>query len=201
MKRIYLKGEDHPFYGKKHNSESKQKMREAKKDYIPWNKGKNMCEETKEKLRISLKNIMNKPEIKNKISGKNNHGYGKKHTEDHIEKIRQARLHQKFPFKNSKPERFIQSVLSVNGIGYRTHEPILGQPDIFIEPNICVFVDGCYWHCCEKHGKGIYTERIIRDEKVNNKLKDQGYKVIRIWEHEINSDIMGCLNKIRGTNL
>ncbi len=58
--------------------------------------------------------------------------------------------------------------------------------------------------CESKKGRnhpmyGKYPERIIKDEKVNNTLKKQGYKIIRIWEHEINNDIMKCLDKIRGT--
>jgi group I intron endonuclease len=56
-----LYGEKHPFFGKEtwmkgktHSEKSKKKMREAKKNFIPWNKGLKMNIETKFKLSQSL---------------------------------------------------------------------------------------------------------------------------------------------------
>lgn len=37
----------------------------------------------------------------------------------------------------------------------------------------------------------------IRDKHVNQVLTDQGYKVLRFWEHEINSDVEGCFKTIK----
>lgn len=59
----------------------------------------------------------------------------------------------------------------------------IGQPDIFIEPNICLFIDGCYWHKCPTCGFGNGRER---DMFVTGELQKQGYVVIRLWEHEVN---------------
>ena len=100
-------------------------------------------------------------------------------------------------FNNTKPERFLQSILSVNGVEYETHKKLYGLPDIFIEPNTCVFVDGCYWHGCNKCGKIQKDIKIrkLKDNKVN-KILNKKYKVIRLWEHEINNDLVKCLNKI-----
>lgn len=68
---------------------------------------------------------------------------------------------------------------------------IVGKPDIFIEPNICIFADGDYWHNTEKSK--------IRDIFVNQELNKQNYKVLRFWEHEINKEPQKCLEKILET--
>ena len=45
--RNTIKGANNPFFNKKHTEESRQKMSEAKKDYVPWNSGIPMNEDTK----------------------------------------------------------------------------------------------------------------------------------------------------------
>lgn len=120
--------------------------------------------------------------------GKNNPFYGKFHSKRTIEKLRQARLKQIFPIKDTSIEIVLQDALKFKGIVFRTHEPIMGQPDIFIEPNVCIFADGDYWHNWP-NGKE-------KDKKITQSLKNQGYKVIRFWEHEINNNISSCINQI-----
>lgn len=45
--RNTIRGSANPFFNKRHTEESKQKMSEAKKDYVPWNAGKPMSDDTK----------------------------------------------------------------------------------------------------------------------------------------------------------
>jgi len=92
-------------------------------------------------------------------------------------------------FKDTLPERLLQELLNKLGIKYRKHEPIIGQPDLFIEPNICIFADGDYWH--------NRPEAIERDKLVNKELINKGYKVLRFWENEIRSNIDNCANRIK----
>jgi DNA mismatch endonuclease (patch repair protein) len=58
-----------------------------------------------------------------------------------------------------------------------------------------VFVDGCFWHCCPHHfnqpknnadfwRKKISTNQ-ARDRLVIRTLQAQGWRVLRIWEHEL----------------
>ena len=103
-------------------------------------------------------------------------------------------------FYNTKPERFLKSILSVNGIQHCSQKQVFGLPDIFIEPNICIFVDGCYWHGCNKCGfnNDISVKKSNRDILVNNTLKNQHYRIIRIWEHDIYTNPIKCLDVIRG---
>lgn len=58
-----------------------------------------------------------------------------------------------------------------------------------------MFVDGCFWHGCPRHGTSPKTNAAFwrkkiqrnneRDRKVNRLLRMEGWAVIRIWEHEL----------------
>ena len=107
---------------------------------------------------------------------------GKRRSEEFKENLRIVRLKQIIPFKNTSIEVKLQGLLKESNIDFETHYPLVGQPDIFIKPNICIFADGCYWHKCPECGHSGRTER---DKQVNEELQKQGYIVIRLWEHEI----------------
>ena len=101
----------------------------------------------------------------------------------------------------------MQNKLQKNGIDFEKHIPILGQPDIFVEPNICIFADGDYWHgwlylqgedfSKQKKFNNVYFEnKIRRDVIVTERLREEGYTVRRFWEHEIKKDPEKCLQEI-----
>jgi DNA mismatch endonuclease (patch repair protein) len=60
---------------------------------------------------------------------------------------------------------------------------------------LAVFVDGCFWHGCPKHGREPGTNadywvpklsrNRMRDREVTRKLRADGVSVVRIWEHDI----------------
>ena len=104
--------------------------------------------------------------------------------------IRQKRLHRVYPAKDTKIEIKVQEGLRNCGIEFEKHKAIIGQPDIFIEPNICILIDGCYWHGCEKcFDRNKMENKILaiktRDNLVTGKLRQDGYIVLRFWEHDI----------------
>lgn len=154
-------GVGNPFYGKKHSEETKNKMSQT---------------------RIGKKY----PKLSEALKGKLPWNTGLKHKKETIEKIKQARLRQVFPRKDSQIEVRVQNWLKEQKIEFETHLPIIGQPDIFIEPNLLIFCDGCYWHKCPECGFGNRREKDLRIIKELNK---SGYKIIRLWEHEINNGI------------
>jgi DNA mismatch endonuclease, patch repair protein len=65
---------------------------------------------------------------------------------------------------------------------------------VFPARRLAVFVDGCFWHGCELHGRPSKTNadwwaRKIaanqrRDEETAARLVAQGWTVVRVWEHE-----------------
>jgi DNA mismatch endonuclease (patch repair protein) len=80
--------------------------------------------------------------------------------------------------------------------GWRRHQKIFGKPDfIFRQVRLALFVDGCFWHGCPKHGtkpKGNaafwrrkFSRNIARDRLVTRTLRRSGWRVLRIWEHEL----------------
>jgi len=104
------------------------------------------------------------------------------------EQQRQFRLHQVFPTKDSKPERILQKAFRLRGIKFEKHKAILGQPDLFIKPNICIFVDGVYWHSKPK--------QVEYDRRVNMKLSGDGYQVYRVTDKEVLADADKALKHI-----
>lgn len=165
---------DNPIHKQPHTEETKSKIRKAQQ---VWRKTK------------SYLDFVNRQ----KERGINNGGTfkkGHKVSKETIEKIREARMHQVLPTKRTSIEDKISNGLLYLNIPHKRNEPLekICFPDIFIEPNIVVFCDGDYWHNLPG-----YKER---DTRINNNLDNLGYKVIRLWEHEIKNNIDYCLNKI-----
>jgi DNA mismatch endonuclease (patch repair protein) len=80
--------------------------------------------------------------------------------------------------------------------GWRRRQPLFGKPDfVFRKQKVAVFVDGCFWHGCPKHGTrpksnaAFWNDKIHRninrDRLVNATLRAAGWRVLRIWEHEL----------------
>ena len=80
--------------------------------------------------------------------------------------------------------------------GWRRKQKLFGKPDfVFRRERLCVFVDGCFWHGCPKHATQpktrarFWREKIARnkarDREVGRELRRKGWRVMRIWEHEL----------------
>lgn len=81
--------------------------------------------------------------------------------------------------------------------GWELHANHLpGKPDVlFSRERAAIFVDGCFWHGCPRCGHTPKTRAAfwrlkilsnrIRDRRNARRLKEQGFKVIRIWEHSL----------------
>ena len=121
-----------------------------------------------------------------------------------IEKIREARLKQIFPVKDTAIEIFMQKELEKRKIKFKKHIAIIGQPDIFIEPNLCIFCDGDYWHANPlyvKESRIVVRKKTAKqiwenDKKVNNELNRRGFEILRFWESDIEKDVAKCVDVI-----
>jgi DNA mismatch endonuclease, patch repair protein len=80
--------------------------------------------------------------------------------------------------------------------GWRRQWPVFGKPDfVFPKLRLAVFVDGCFWHRCAKHSnvpannRGFWERKlagnVARDRLVRRTLRARGWRVLRVWEHEL----------------
>ena len=104
------------------------------------------------------------------------------------------------------PELALASGLWRQGVRYFTHEGyksvsgtrLPGNPDIILpRKGLVIFVDGCFWHGCpqcrkheELNGK-FWVNKIsgnrTRDRRITAELEGDGWTVLRIPEHDVNT--------------
>jgi DNA mismatch endonuclease, patch repair protein len=93
--------------------------------------------------------------------------------------------------------RFIRLMKDEGITGWRRHHRLFGKPDfVFPKLRLAVFVDGCFWHGCPrcyssnpKSNTAFWKEKFARnkqrDRLVSRALLRTGWRVLRIWEHEL----------------
>lgn len=101
--------------------------------------------------------------------------------------------------RDTAPEMTLRRELHRRGLRYFVHRrPLPGlrrEADIvFPGARIAVFVDGCWWHGCPDHGGqaktngAFWADKIeanrVRDMDTDERLAEQGWLSLRIWEHE-----------------
>ena len=109
--------------------------------------------------------------------------------------------------KDTKIEKKTASMLRKNKIRYRRFPNVFGSPDFVVEKKVLVFCDGDFWHGYQygrkkKPPKKFWRDKIERnmerDRKVGRKLRADGWHVVRLWEHDIETSPEKCVGKIRG---
>lgn len=98
---------------------------------------------------------------------------------------------------NKDTELALATIFRANRItGWRRNQAVFGKPDfVFPKLRLAVFVDGCFWHSCPKHAtKPKCNSAFWRDKLASNRARDQlvtktlqkdGWRVLRVWEHEL----------------
>jgi len=118
---------------------------------------------------------------------------------------------------DTKPERRLRSALWRAGArGYRCHWPGPGgRIDIaFTRSKLAVFVDGAFWHGHPSKWQpdrwsGYWDEKIrrniARDERQNAALAKAGWRVVRVWDFEVEHDAVAVtatvMRELRATTL
>jgi DNA mismatch endonuclease (patch repair protein) len=101
----------------------------------------------------------------------------------------------------TRPELHLRSALHRRGLRFRVLVPLIVggikvRPDVtFPRWRVAVFIDGCFWHRCPEHGTaprvnlsywGPKLDRNeARDRLVTEALLSAGWRVVRVWEHEL----------------
>jgi DNA mismatch endonuclease, patch repair protein len=118
------------------------------------------------------------------------------------EKMRYSRALSGRRGRDTEPERQLRRRLW-RSARYRLHWRIAAgvSSDIaFPQYRVAVFVDGCFWHCCPKHGRrsisgpnaACWTLKMarnrVRDRQALVISRRLGWQVIRVWECDIRAD-------------
>ena len=79
----------------------------------------------------------------------------------------------------------------------RNAHGVPGKPDAaFSDKKVAIFVDGCFWHGCPHCSRPFpennpeywvkkINRNVDRDKEVDQQLVESGWKIVRIWEHEM----------------
>ena len=111
-----------------------------------------------------------------------------------------SRVGKANPRSGTKPEVALRSALHRRGLRFRKDHAIRGgdgrliRPDVvFTRARVAIFVDGCFWHGCPLHGTTPKSNvdywvpklarNAARDRDNNRRLADEGWEVLRFWEH------------------
>lgn len=110
--------------------------------------------------------------------------------------------------KDTGPEVRVRSALHRMGLRFRKHTPDLpGKPDIvFPRARVVVFIDGDFWHgykfsTWKDSVSPFWREKISRnrerDAGNDSRLRESGWTVIRLWQHEVQEDFDRCIATVQ----
>lgn len=212
--------------------EMRKKNSESHKGQIPWNKGKTAENDERIAMYFAGENAplfgkrgkqhpsFGKPrpdtaERDRQRKGELHPNFGKHWTDEEIEHLRQERMKQKSTGDNNNLELRVFAELRKRLIPFETHKAMVGIPDAFIWPNICVMVDGTRYHAdpdirqaediiwkehVDKDGQlrpEIRAKHIWeRDAKKTLAMESQGNIVLRLKERAINKDLISVIDQV-----
>ena len=117
--------------------------------------------------------------------------------------------------KGTKPELLLAKAMWSIGLRYRKNDKtVFGHPDFVHKgKKIAIFEDGEMWHGKDweiqknefKSHQDFWIPKIERnierDKEVNEKLKQDGWRVLRFWETEVKKELEGCIKQIKALYL
>ena len=118
---------------------------------------------------------------------------------DIVSKKKRSEIMSRVKSRDSKMEISFRKKLWKRGFRYlKNSGKYFGKPDIVLPKyETVIFIDSCFWHGCEKHysppktrakfWKNKIERNKQRDNEVNLHYEERGWKMIRIWEHDLKS--------------
>lgn len=131
-------------------------------------------------------------------------------SKDHLTPKQRSRLMSKINSTETKPEQLTRSMLHRAGFRFRKNVSDLpGTPDVVLPKyGTVIFVHGCYWHRhdCRK-GRSVPTKNrafwlekfernVERDAENERELRDEGWKVLTVWECDLKDDPESVLARL-----
>lgn len=108
---------------------------------------------------------------------------------------------------DTKPELFVLKEVEKLKIEYERHSKLPGKPDfIFPQYKIALFIDGEFWHgrylSKIKYRLSDYwitkiTNNRKRDRKNRALLKEQGWKIIKMWDDDLKKHPRREINRLK----
>ncbi|KKQ61077.1 MAG: mismatch endonuclease Vsr protein [Parcubacteria group bacterium GW2011_GWE2_38_18] len=127
---------------------------------------------------------------------------------DIFTKEKRSEIMSKIRGKNTKVELAVFRELRRRGVYFqRYYKSPAGSPDIALpRKKIAVFIDGDFWHgyrfaerrdkLPEKYWVGKIESNMRRDRRNRSKLRKLGWKVMRVWEHDVHRNFYKTIDKI-----
>ncbi len=109
--------------------------------------------------------------------------------------------------RDTKVELAIRKELHRRGHRFRVNVSwIAGKPDVvFTRIRLAIFIDGDFWHGWKFE---IWSDKLApywREKIAGNKARDrrhatllrsEGWTVMRFWEHDVEKNLEGCIERI-----
>ena len=126
---------------------------------------------------------------------------------DHLTPEQRSRAMKRVKVKNGSLEKLVQQGLRARGLRFCCHVRTLpGRPDIvFPRERVAVFVDGDFWHgwrlpAWEHKLSSFWRDKLHanrdRDRRNFRKLRFFGWRVVRVWQHQLKRDFNHCLSLV-----
>jgi DNA mismatch endonuclease (patch repair protein) len=125
---------------------------------------------------------------------------------DFVSKETRSKIMSSIRSKNTSIDVKMAKMLRKAGIKFRRYPKMSGNPDFIVrDKRILIFCDGDFWHGYDykKRKKELpvfwrkkIENNVKRDKRNGLLLRKMGWKVVRLWEHEINNSPEKCINKV-----
>lgn len=126
---------------------------------------------------------------------------------DNLTKAQRSYCMSRVKSKDTTPEKIVRCRLHQRGWRFRKHVKALpGKPDIvFTKAKLAVFIDGGFWHGYKykewehklsEFWKLKISGNIRRSRANTAALRKLGWKVLRVWQHDVERDIEKVITRI-----
>jgi DNA mismatch endonuclease (patch repair protein) len=118
---------------------------------------------------------------------------------DVFDPVKRSQVMSRIRSSSTRPEQQLyELVRSLLGGRWRIDRNVgglPGKPDLVIPSlKVAVYLDGCFFHACPRHGRipdsnrdywePKLTQNVRRDARNRRQLRELGYHVWRLWEHD-----------------
>lgn len=125
---------------------------------------------------------------------------------DKFSKQKRSEIMSRIRSRDTKPELTLRRALWARGHRYRVHYGPYHIDIAFPGKRVAVFVDGDFWHGYnwkrkgkvppKKYWQAKIQRNIDRDRRYNRELRKQGWRVVRVWEHQLKKGLNTAITKI-----